>query len=78
MCPENPRGKELEPQFDAYYFGARYYNPFLARWISVDPMSLGLATTIKNSGSNYEYVGDSPYQFTDPHGLDKEAVQKEG
>jgi RHS repeat-associated protein len=33
-------GKELEREFGLYYFGARYYNPHLGRWMSVDPLSI--------------------------------------
>ncbi len=30
-------GKELDPETGLYYFGARYYDPVLSRWISADP-----------------------------------------
>ena len=33
-------GKELEREFGLYYFGARYLNPHLGRWMSVDPLAL--------------------------------------
>ncbi len=33
-------GKELDPETGLYYYGARYYDPILSRWISADP-SLG-------------------------------------
>ena len=31
-------GKELDPETGLYYFGARYYDPVLSRWISADPI----------------------------------------
>lgn len=31
-------GKELDPETRLYYFGARYYDPVLSRWISADPI----------------------------------------
>jgi RHS repeat-associated protein len=31
-------GKELDEETGLYYFGARYYNPERARWLSVDPL----------------------------------------
>ncbi len=31
-------GKELDPETGLYYYGARYYDPVLSRWISADPM----------------------------------------
>jgi len=30
--------KELDPETGLYYFGARYYDPVLSRWISTDPL----------------------------------------
>ena len=30
-------GKELDPETGLYYYGARYYDPVLSRWISADP-----------------------------------------
>jgi RHS repeat-associated protein len=31
-------GKELDPETGLYYYGARYYDPVLSRWISADPV----------------------------------------
>src|SRR5512133_2384759 len=31
-------GKELDPETGLYYFGARYYEPKLSKWISADPI----------------------------------------
>jgi RHS repeat-associated protein len=31
-------GKELDPETGMYYFGARYYEPRISRWISTDPI----------------------------------------
>ncbi|MHB8844608.1 MAG: RHS repeat-associated core domain-containing protein [Nitrospirota bacterium] len=31
-------GKELDPETGLYYYGARYYDPVLSRWISADAM----------------------------------------
>jgi RHS repeat-associated protein len=31
-------GKELDPETGMYYFGARYYEPRISRWMSADPM----------------------------------------
>ncbi len=30
-------GKELDPETGLYYYGARYYDPVLSKWISADP-----------------------------------------
>jgi len=45
------------------YYRARYYNPATGRFLSEDPMGFA------GSGPNlYEYVGDSPTNFSDPTG----------
>ncbi len=31
-------GKELDPETGLYYYGARYYDPVLSKWISADPI----------------------------------------
>ncbi len=31
-------GKELDPETGLYYYGARYFDPVLSRWISADPI----------------------------------------
>lgn len=49
-----------------YYNRARYYNPRLQRFISEDPMGFKAGDT-----NLYAYVGNGPYNFSDPLGLDK-------
>jgi len=31
-------GKELDAESGMYYYGARYYDPRISIWMSVDPM----------------------------------------
>jgi hypothetical protein len=31
-------GKELDPETGLYYYGARYYDPVLSKWIAADPI----------------------------------------
>jgi len=59
-------GKELERDFGIYYFGARYYNPHLVRWISVDPIILTEGE--EHDYKPYSYALNSPYNFEDPDG----------
>jgi RHS repeat-associated protein len=47
-----------------YYYRARYYSPALGRFISEDP--IGFAGGL----NQYAYVGNSPTNFIDPHGLE--------
>jgi RHS repeat-associated protein len=55
-------GKERDEETGLYYYGARYYAPWLARWISCDP-----AGTV--DGSNlYRYAANNPITFRDPTG----------
>ena len=42
-------GKENDKETGFYYYGARYYAPWLARWTSCDPSGLG-------DGSNYSAI----------------------
>ena len=60
-------GKELERGFGIYYFGARYYNPQLGRWLSVDPLELGLVEKPRLLVS-YQYCHNDPYEYRDPDG----------
>jgi len=57
-------GKELDEETGLYYFGARYYAPWLGRWTSSDPAGFV-------SGLNlYRYCRNSPVVSTDPSGMD--------
>jgi RHS repeat-associated protein len=58
-------GKPMDDEFnlDIYYFGARYYNPAIGRWMAVDPMHS------KYPGwSPYVYTLDNPMKYVDPDG----------
>ncbi len=55
-------GKERDEETGLYYHGARYYAPWLARWISSDPGGMV-------DGPNlYGYVRSNPIANTDPTG----------
>ncbi|MBI4331763.1 MAG: RHS repeat-associated core domain-containing protein [Chloroflexi bacterium] len=51
-----------------YYYGARYYDPQLSRFVSLDP----IMSKLKNpQGQNrYSYVANNPLKNIDPNGLD--------
>ena len=73
-------GKEMDPETGLYYYGARYYDPVVSKWISVDPI---LNDYLPSTGNNkmpaggifrssnlgmYSYVGNRPVNYKDPTG----------
>lgn len=67
--PNNYRynGKELQPEYNLqwYDYGARFYDPQLGRWHSVDPSAENYY-----SWSPYHYAANNPIIITDPNGTD--------
>jgi RHS repeat-associated protein len=59
-------GKELQTEADLewYDYGARFYDPVLGRWHSVDPMAEKY-----NSISPYHFSGNNPIKFVDNNGM---------
>ncbi|MBN2841922.1 MAG: RHS repeat-associated core domain-containing protein [Sedimentisphaerales bacterium] len=59
-------GQILDEETDLYYYGARYYDPFLARFVQADSI-------IPNPGNSqalnrYSYCYNNPLKFNDPSG----------
>ena len=52
-----------------YYYGARYYDPRLSIFISVDPLA-------EQTFEPYSYTGNNPIMFTDPTGMSKDDVYR--
>jgi RHS repeat-associated protein len=68
-------GKELDPETGLYYFGARYYEPVLSRWVSADPILGEYLDGNPNGGvfgpgnlSLYSYSLHNPVTLLDPDG----------
>jgi len=57
-------GKEKDAT-GLYYFGKRYYDPAIGRWLSVDPMA-----DMYPSLSPYVYCANNPFRLIDPDGLE--------
>ena len=60
-------GKERDGETGLYYHGARYYAPWLGRWIAADPIG------IVDGLNLYAYVHSNPIKLNDPSGT--ESVQ---
>jgi RHS repeat-associated protein len=63
-------GKERDDETGFYYFGARYYAPWLGRWTSSDPAGL-------TAGQNmYRYCSNNPLMYVDPNGMQDGPVRE--
>ena len=60
-------GKVLDQDTGLSYFGARYYDPTLGRFMGVDPV--GFAESNPQSFNRYAYGNNNPYRYADPNGM---------
>ncbi|WP_448544492.1 SpvB/TcaC N-terminal domain-containing protein [Roseiflexus sp.] len=56
-------GKERDDETGLYYFGARYYAPWLGRWTSADPANFVSSLNL------FRYCGNNPVVLYDPTGM---------
>ncbi len=66
-------GKELQKELDWYDYGFRQYDPAIARFTTIDPL-----TVKNNSQSGFVYAANNPIRFIDYMGLDTLLVDKKG
>lgn len=59
--PYKFNGKELDEETGWYYYGARYYDPRVSVWLSVDPLA-------EQTMTPYQYSYQNPVMFIDPDG----------
>ena len=58
-------GKELDEETGFYYYGARYYDPRISIWLSVDPLA-----EKHPDYTPYAYCANNPIIYVDPDGRD--------
>ena len=56
--------KELDQVTGYYYYGARYYNPTISQWLSVDPLAEKYPAF-----TPYNYTLNNPVRMIAPNGL---------
>jgi RHS repeat-associated protein len=56
-------GKERDEESGLYYHGARFYAPWLARWVNCDPAGAVDGLNV------YAYARGNPIRYSDPSGL---------
>ncbi|VAW98248.1 hypothetical protein MNBD_GAMMA22-2437, partial [hydrothermal vent metagenome] len=61
-------GKPQDSNTGLSYFGARYYDPLIGRFMSVDPV--GAREGDVHNFNRYAYANNNPYMFVDPDGKD--------
>jgi len=64
--------KEWHANSGTYYYGFRFYEPSVQRWINRDPLGERGAVNL------YVFLADSPLSFVDPFGLDIRPGDDEG
>ena len=59
-------GQELDDETGLYYYGARFYDPAIGRFISADSIVPDFSNP--QSLNRYSYVFNNPLSYRDPNG----------
>ena len=59
-------GKAFDADSGLSYFGARYYDPVVGRFMAIDPAGFDEANL--HSFNRYAYGNNNPYRYVDPNG----------
>jgi len=62
--------KERDEESGLYYHGARYYAPWLARWVNCDPLGMVDGLNL------YRFTRNNPLRFDDPSGTQTNNVSE--
>jgi|GEM_PF-2328094 len=65
-------GKEWDEETGNFYYGARYYDPKISVWVSVDPLASNYPYE-----SPYNFVENNPLKLVDPTGLGPEEASEQ-
>lgn len=68
-APSGPgyTGHVNDPDTGFVYMQARYYDPAVGRFLSIDPVSPSVGNSF--NFNRYTYANDNPYRYTDPNGM---------
>ena len=55
FCPKKYAGKELDAETGLYYYGARYLDPKISRWLSGDPAMGEYIPAAGSKNNNFYY-----------------------
>lgn len=64
--PLSYTGKQHDDATGLTYFGARYYDPRIGRFMATDPVHFMESNPV--SFNRYAYVNNNPYKYVDPDG----------